>query len=388
MSDAAPAPKSIYSKNNPFQARITANYALTKDGSEKETRHLIVNLNGSDLVYEPGYSLGIFAQNPPTLVAQICERLKLDPSHPVPQKDGSTKTLNEVLLKDVTLNRAGKKFMLALPAKLPEGAKKAEAEALAADAEKLDAYLFTRDYRDVFNDFPEYTATAEELLEVLGRSVPRLYSIASSLKKHPGEVHLTIGVVRYTTHDREKKGLASGFLADHAEMHTNSLPVFLAANKHFKLPEPDKDVIMVGPGTGIAPFRAFLEEREVTGAKGRNWLFFGEQRKATDFLYEEEFAAWKQGGLLTRLDTAFSRDQSQKVYVQDRMRENARELWAWLQGGAYFYVCGDAKRMAKDVNQTLIDIAVEHGGMALADAEKYINETLARTERRYLKDVY
>jgi sulfite reductase (NADPH) flavoprotein alpha-component len=378
----------MYSKNNPFLAKVTANYKLTREGSEKETRHFIIDLGGSDLVYEPGYSLGIFAQNPPSLVAALCERLKLDPSHPIVQKDLSTKTLNEILLKDVTLNRAGKKFMQALPAKLPDGPKKSEAEALLADAEKLEAYLFTRDYIDVLDDFPGLSLAAEEFLEMLGRSVPRLYSIASSLKKHPGEVHLTIGVVRYTTHNREKKGLASGFLADHAEMNTSSLPVFLAPNKHFKLPDPDKDVIMVGPGTGIAPFRAFLEEREVSGAKGRNWLFFGEQRKATDFLYEEEFAAWKQSGLLTRLDTAFSRDQAEKVYVQDRMRENAKELWSWLQGGAYFYVCGDAKRMAKDVNQTLIDIAVEHGGMALPDAEKHINETLARTERRYLKDVY
>ncbi|MDR2462353.1 MAG: sulfite reductase subunit alpha [Verrucomicrobiales bacterium] len=375
-----------YNKNNPFLATITENRSLSKAGSIKDTRHLVVNISGSGLQYQPGYSLGVFPQNPAALVDALTVRLKLDADAQVAQKDGSAKPLRRVLLEDVTLNRVSKKFVKAVAEKLPAGN---ELLTVSGSEEALDEYVYTRDFIDVLGEFPDVNFTAEELLASVSRSNPRLYSIASSQRKHPGEVHLTLAVVRYETHGRAKKGLCSGYLADDAPLNVSALPVFLAPNKHFKLPaDGQTPIIMVGPGTGIAPFRAFLEEREVSGSGGRNWLFFGDQHRATDFIYEDEFAAWQNSGLLTRLSTAFSRDQAHKIYVQDRLREHGAELWQWLKDGAYFYVCGDAKRMAKDVHQALIDIAQQHGGLSPSAADEYINQTLMKTERRYVRDVY
>jgi sulfite reductase (NADPH) flavoprotein alpha-component len=386
MSETAPSP---YNKNNPFLAKIMENRSLSKTGSAKDTRHFIISLEGSGLRYDPGYSLGVFPRNAPVLVDELIGRLGLDAGHGIVQRDGSVKSLRGVLLEDLTLNRANRKFVRALAEKLPAGVKRDELLAVAGDEEVLGEYVYTRDYVDLLDEFPGARFTAEELVESLSRVNPRLYSIASSLAKHPGEVHLTVAIVRYHTHGRDKKGLCSGFLADDTVLNVSNLPVFLAANRHFKLPDDDGvPIIMVGPGTGIAPFRAFLEEREVRGARGRNWLFFGDQHRATDFLYEEEFDAWQKGGLLTRLSTAFSRDQAHKIYVQDRMRENGAELWRWLKGGAYFYVCGDAKRMAKDVHQALIDIAVQHGGLDTGQAGEYVGKTLMKEEKRYVRDVY
>jgi len=390
MSDTpVKAPASPYNKNNPFLAKITSKSVLNKTGSEKETRHIVIDLSGSGLQYSPGYSIGVFGTNDPAAADELLALLALSPSAPIAQKDGSTKPLRDLLIKEYTLNRAGTKLVKALAEKLPAGAAKDRYAALVADEAKLAEFIFTRDVFDVFQDSGFKPASAEELLEMINKSVPRLYSIASSQAKHPNEVHLTVAIVRYETHGRKKKGLVSGYLADHTTLGESNVPIFVAPNKHFKLPEdPATPVIMVGPGTGIAPFRAFLEQREMDGAKGPNWLFFGDQRQSLDFLYEDEFAAWQTSGLLTKLSTAFSRDQAQKVYVQDRMKENAAELWSWLQKGAYFYVCGDAKRMAKDVHQTLIAIAQEHGGMSLEAATEYIEKTLAKDERRYLRDVY
>jgi sulfite reductase (NADPH) flavoprotein alpha-component len=218
---------------------------------------------------------------------------------------------------------------------------------------------------------------------------PRLYSIASSLLAHPGEVHLCVAVVRYDTHGRPKKGLASGFLADHAGLFAKTVPVYVQPSRHFRLPaDGSVDIIMCGPGAGIAPFRAFLEHRIAQGATGRNWLFFGEQHSGTDFLYGKELQAWHRQGVLQRLDLAFSRDQAHKVYVQHRMLEQAAQLWEWLQKGAYFYVCGDARHMAKDVHHTLIQIAREQGGLSDTAAAEYVNVTLMKTEKRYLRDIY
>jgi sulfite reductase (NADPH) flavoprotein alpha-component len=199
---------------------------------------------------------------------------------------------------------------------------------------------------------------------------------------------MTIAVVKYHTHGRQKYGLASGYLGHGQAMHVDEVPVYIQPTKHFHMPANDANIIMVGPGTGIAPFRAFLEHRGIEGATGKNWLFFGDQKRSSDFLYEKDFTEMQAKGLLTRLDTAFSRDQAEKIYVQDRMRESGAELWKWLQEGAYFYVCGDAKRMARDVHQRLIDIAQEHGGLTPEAAKQYVEVTLAKTEKRYLKDVY
>lgn len=390
MSETAvKAPASPYNKNNPFLAKITEKPVLNKAGSEKETRHIVVNLSGSGLQYSPGYSLGVFGTNDPAAVSELLGLLGIDPASPIAQKDGSSKPLSDVLLREYTLNRAGTKLIKALAEKLPAGPKKDEFAALVADEAKLAEFVFSRDVFEVFQYAGYKPGSAAELLEMVNKSVPRLYSIASSQAKHPDEVHLTVAIVRYETHGRKKKGLVSGYLADHTTTGAAEVPVFLAPNKHFKLPEnPATPVIMVGPGTGIAPFRAFLEQREMDKASGPNWLFFGDQRRACDFLYEEEFLAWQKAGLLTKLSTAFSRDQAHKIYVQDRMREEGAELWKWLQQGAYFYVCGDAKRMAKDVHQALLSIAQEHGGLSPEAATEYIEKTLAKDERRYLRDVY
>ena len=388
MSDITSAAPSAFNKNNPFLAKITENRLLSKAGSIKDTRHFIINLEGSGLQYNPGYSLGVFPKNPVALVDGLIAKLGLDANHELALKTG-TKSLRRVLSEDLTLNRVSKKFVKAVAEKLPEGEQKAGLLAISGNEESLNEYVFTRDYLDVLNEYPGVKFTAEELVENVSRINPRLYSIASSQAKHPGEVHLTVAIVRYQTHGRDKKGLCSGWLADDTTLNVSEVPVFLAPNKHFKLPDnPDTPVIMVGPGTGIAPFRAFLEEREVSGAKGRNWLFFGDQHKASDFLYEEEFEAWQKSGLLSKLSLAWSRDQAHKIYVQDKMRESGAELWQWLKDGAYFYVCGDAKRMAKDVHQALIDIAVQHGGLAPEAADEYVNKTLMKDERRYVRDVY
>ncbi|MDR1146186.1 MAG: sulfite reductase subunit alpha [Verrucomicrobiales bacterium] len=387
MSEAAPVVP--YNKNNPFLAAITENRPLSKLGSAKDTRHFVINLAGSGLRYQPGYSLGVFPQNPPALVEQLIARLGLDADAGLAQPDGRTKPLRRVLREDVTLNRVNKKFVRAVAERLPAGRQKEQLLTISGNDEALGDYIYPRDCLDVLDEFPGASFTAAELTASLSRVNPRLYSIASSQAKHPDEAHLTVAVIRYHARGRDKKGLCSGFLADDAPLRVNALPVFLTPNKHFKLPDADTtSVIMVGPGTGIAPFRAFLEERETRGATGRNWLLFGDQHRATDFLYEEEFEAWRRRGLLTRLDTAFSRDQAHKIYVQDRLREHGAELWRWLQDGAYFYVCGDAKRMAKDVHQALLDIARQHGGLAPAAANEYVSQTLMKDERRYARDVY
>jgi sulfite reductase (NADPH) flavoprotein alpha-component len=388
MSAPTPVP-SAYSRTNPFPAPLIENRRLNKEGSSKDTRHFVISLKNSGLVYKPGDSLGVFAQNPPALVDDLLARLHLDGSVSVTiDTKGTTAPLRQALLANYILNRVGKKFVRTVADKLPAGPDKDRLTALCADEEALSDYIFDRDYVDVLNEYPGAVFTPEELLGTINKTAPRLYSIASSLAKHPEEVHLTVAVVTYTTHNRKKYGLASGYMAEFVPLN-ETLPVFVQSSKHFHLPE-DKatDMIMVGPGTGIAPFRAFLEQREMDGSTGRNWLFFGDQHKATDFLYEDEFADYQKKGILHRLDTAFSRDQATKIYVQDRMKENGAELWNWISKGAYFYVCGDAKRMAKDVHQALIDIVQQHGGLSAEAAAEYVNVTLMKTEKRYLRDVY
>ena len=280
--------------------------------------------------------------------------------------------------------------MAGLAERIPQGEQRNRLMEIVDNSEVLSDYIYTRDYVDILKEFDEaHFESAEAFLAQLTPIVPRLYSIASSLQAHPGEVHICISVVRYETHGRKKKGLASGFFADHTDLFVKNVPIYIQESRTFRLPKDNStDIIMVGPGTGIAPFRAFLEQRTLEGATGRNWLIFGEQHRATDFLYGDEFLDYQKKGKLHRLGLAFSRDQAHKIYVQHRLMENAKELWAWLQNGAYFYVCGDAKRMAKDVHQALIVIAQTEGGLSPEAAANYINVTLMRTERRYLRDVY
>lgn len=379
-----------HSRKNPFLAELTRHDRLTKPGSEKDTRHFVLHLADSGITYTPGDSLGAFAQNPPALVDEVIALLGFSPGTSVKGVQGQPATLRETLLKDYTLNRANRKVLAGLAERIHQGEQRNRLMEIVDNSEVLSEYIYTRDYVDILKEFDEARfETPEGFLGHLSPVVPRLYSLASSLQAHPGEAHICISVVRYETHGRAKKGLASGFFADHTEMFVKNIPIYVQESRSFRLPKDNStDIIMVGPGTGIAPFRAFLEQRTLEGATGRNWLIFGEQHRATDFLYGDEFLGYEKKGKLHRLDVAFSRDQAHKIYVQHRMMENAKELWAWLQKGAYFYVCGDAKRMAKDVHQALIAIAQTEGGLASDAAANYVNVTLMRNERRYLRDVY
>ena len=389
---AAVATPSAYNRKNPFFATLARHEHLTQPGSGKDTRHFVISLAGGGPRYTPGDSLAVFAKNPPALVSEVMTLLGFNPEAPVknPKANGDTVPLRQALSEFYILNRATKKIMSGLGERIPQGEQRNRLMEIVDNGQILSDYVETRDYVDILGEFDEVKfESPEAFVAQLSPIPPRLYSIASALAAHPDEVHLCVGIVRYETHGRKKAGLCSGYLADVAPMNEPSIPVYVQESRHFRLPaDGAKDVIMIGPGTGIAPFRAFIEQRAIDGARGRNWLFFGEQRRATDFLYEAEFAAWQKQGVLTRFDTAFSRDQAQKIYVQHRMLEQAKELWSWLQGGAYFYVCGDAHRMAKDVHQALIDIAQQQGGLTPEAAAEYVNVTLMKTEKRYLRDVY
>jgi sulfite reductase (NADPH) flavoprotein alpha-component len=383
---STPTVPSVHNRANPYKARITANYSLSSEGSTKDTRHIVVNLGASGINYTPGDSLGVLPRNFPQTVDDLLPHLGLAPETPLESPTGAL-PLREALITGYILNRVSKKFVKAVLEKLPDGEKKTQLAEIVANDEAFNDYIFTRDYTDVLIEYPT-SFSVEEFIPLINKIQPRLYSIASSPKAHPGEVHLTVAVVNYHTHGRSKYGIASGYLGHGQALNVDEVPVYIQPTKHFHMPAPDAAIIMVGPGTGIAPFRAFLEERQATGATGKNWLFFGDQKKASDFLYEAEFAEMQRTGLLTRFDTAFSRDQAEKIYVQNRMQENGAEFWKWLQEGAYFYICGDAKRMARDVHQMLITIAQEHGGLSPEAAKEYIEITLAKTEKRYLKVVY
>ena len=394
QSAGAPPCPSPYNRKNPLLAELIQHEPLTKPSSGKDTRHFVFSLGASGMTYTPGDSLAVFARNPDALVDEVIALTGFAPDTPVPLPAAAGKTgtapLREVLAKYYILNRATKKIMTGLAESVPQGEQRNQLMEIVDNGELLSEYVHSRDYVDILKEFDEARFdSAEAFLAQLSPIPPRLYSIASSLAAHPGEVHLCVGIVRYETHGRKKAGLCTGFLADHAPLREKSIPIYVQESRHFRLPKDGaRDIVMVGPGTGIAPFRAFLEQRILDGATGRNWLIFGEQRRATDFLYEKDFSTWQAGGKLHRLDVAFSRDQAQKIYVQHRMKEQAADLWAWLQNGANFYVCGDAHRMAKDVHQTLIEIAQEQGKLSPEAAAEYVNVTLMKTEKRYLRDVY
>ncbi|MFC0215806.1 sulfite reductase subunit alpha [Paenibacillus chartarius] len=371
-----------YSRTNPFQAKIMKNVNLNGEGSSKETRHIELSLQNSGLSYVPGDCLGVIPENDPELVAALLEEMKWDGEAPVAiSKQGDTLPLREALLKHFEITLLTKK-MVQQAAELTDN--EALKKLVAEDGVK--EYIDGRDLLDLLRDFGPWKASAQEIVALLRKMPPRLYSIASSIAANPEQVHLTIGAVRYTAHGRERKGVCSIQCAERVQ-EGDTLPVFIQVNKHFNLPEsPEKDIIMVGPGTGIAPFRSFIQERAVTNAPGRAWLFFGDQRSSTDFLYRSELEQYMQDGALTKLDTAFSRDTEQKVYVQHKMLENSKELFEWIDGGAYFYVCGDKQNMAKDVHNTLIDIIEKEGGMTREAAEAYLNDL--QEQGRYQRDVY
>lgn len=385
MSD--PAPSSPYTKDNPFPARVVENRRLSGPESEKETRHFVVDIAGSGFDYQAGDSLGVYPRNAPEAVAEVLGLIGASGDEPVQlAREPAPLPLREALAGRLSLAGPTRKFMQFLAEKATDVAEHKRLVALlaAGATDALAAYLAQREFADLLAEFPSARPAPQELADQLRRLMPRLYSIASSPLRHPDEIHLLVAVVRYTSNNRPRLGVCSTFLAD--RVGEARVPVFLASS-HFRLPDDDAaDVIMVGPGTGLAPFRAFLQEREARGATGRNWLFFGDQRRATDFLYEEELEAMQTRGVLTRLDTAFSRDQADKIYVQDRMRENAAELWAWLERGASLYVCGDARRMAKDVDQTLHLIVEEHGRLDPVATTEYVKAL--KRDKRYQRDVY
>lgn len=377
---AQPAPVK-YSRKNPFPAALNERVLLNGKGSAKETIHLEFDLEGSGLTYETGDALAVIPHNATDLVNDLLEATKLDGDSQVTLKQGNF-SLRDALTSQLDITALSKPVL----SRYNEFAKSETLDAIINDKDKLNNYLIGRDLLDLVNDFPAETMTADALVNIMRKLPPRLYSIASSPKAHPDEVHLTVGVVRYSANGRLRKGVCSSYLADRIE-EGQKAEVFVSPNKHFKLPAaPETPVIMVGPGTGIAPFRAFIEERKALGAEGKNWLFFGDQHYLTDFLYQTEWQDYLADGILTKLDVAFSRDQKKKVYVQDRMRENAKELYAWLLDGASFYVCGDASRMAHDVDMALHDIVAQEGGLSEEAAADFVKQL--KTDKRYLRDVY
>jgi len=367
-------------KENPYQSELLIN-RLLNEGSDKETRHFELSLKNSGLSYEPGDSLGVIPQNSPQVVDDLLSAVGLSGSENVKVGEDS------LPLQDALLNRLACTVLSKIQVK--KFNELAQAEKLddllqTANRDGLADYLWGRELIDLFFEFPQEGISAESFIGLLRPMPPRLYSIASSIKAHAEEVHLTVAIVRYDGHGRKREGVCSSYLADRVG---DRIPCYFHPNKNFKLPQDgDVPIIMVGPGTGIAPFRSFVEERRAMGARGKNWLFFGDRSSKTDYLYGDEWEQYHKDGLLTDLDLAWSRDQAEKEYVQHKMLAKGKEIWAWLQEGAIFYVCGDASRMAKDVDAALRQIALNEGNMPEEDAAKWVKSL--QKERRYLKDVY
>jgi len=374
--------KHTFSKTNPFPARLLKNVLLNKPGSAKEVRHYEISLAGSGLAYEAGDALGIVPVNCPALVEEMLAALSCTGTESVLVSNAAM-PLSEALTRHLDLCKPSPDLLAAVAARAPIS----ELAPLLAPERRDDLKKFTwgRDVLDLLR-LVDQPFSHLELVPLLRKLAPRLYSISSSPKAHPDEVHLTVSAVRYESFGRGRKGVASTFLADRIG-DAECVKVFVQPSHGFKPPtNGDAPMVMVGPGTGIAPFRAFLEERKACGAQGKNWLFFGDQKRASDYLYETELDAWHKEGHLARLDLAFSRDQDAKIYVQDRMLANAAELWSWLEAGAHFYVCGDALRMAKDVDAALHRIIETAGGKSADDAKAYVAKL--KSEKRYQRDVY
>ncbi|NMD71021.1 assimilatory sulfite reductase (NADPH) flavoprotein subunit [Bacillus sp. DNRA2] len=373
-----------YSRTNPFYAEVLENLNLNGRGSNKETRHLELSLEGSGLTYQPGDSLGVYPVNDPELVDALLDSLKWNPELTVTiNKNGETSTLKEAFSRHLEITLLNKSMLL----KASELTDNEDLKRLlASDKETINAYTSGRDLLDLVRDFGPWNVSPQDFVSILRKLPPRLYSISSSNAANPDEVHMTIGAVRYVAHGRERKGVCSVLIADRLEPG-DKLPIFIQQNPNFKLPEnPQAPIIMVGPGTGVAPFRSFMQEREETGAEGKAWMFFGDQHFVTDFLYQTEWQKWVKDGVLTKMDVAFSRDSAEKVYVQHRLKEHSREVFAWLQEGAYVYICGDKDRMARDVQNTLIDIIEAEAGLSREKAEEYLNDM--KKQKRYQRDVY
>ena len=370
-----------FSKKHPFAAQLLKTENLNQPGSSKATHHVEISLEGAGIDYEVGDALGVLPENSPQLVDAILEAAGLAADEPTPTPHGPELPIVDALRCHYDVSVLSEPFLLAC-ARLT---KHTELQRIVQEEGARKTYLKGRGLIDPIVEFEVKFPTAAYLVAPLKSMKPRLYSISSSPKAHPGAVHLTVGKVTYETHGRQRQGVCSTYLAEHSL--ERPVQVYLHANKAFRLTEDnDAPVIMIGPGTGIAPFRAFLEEREARGATGKNWLFFGDQHIATDFLYREQITAWTESGLLTRFDTAFSRDQAEKIYVQDRIIENAVEIFNWLEAGGHIYICGDASRMAKDVDIALHQAVAIGGGKTEAEARAYMEAV--KKAKRYLRDVY
>lgn len=416
--------KSPWSAKKPYMTQITENYILNGEGSRKETRHVVFALGDSGLDYKVGDALGVIPENPPHIVEELLDVQGWDRDTVVSTHNGE-RTLYDALKKDYEVHMANKKFVKSLADKVvstglsismnivsrtrnestwtasgdqgslqvllpsvPSADPVAQVEAITLDTKAIEDYLWTRDYIDIMREF-EVSYSPEEFLELADRLKPRLYSIASSHDAHPGFVELTVGIVRFEYNDRPRGGLCTQFMADEVDMSGTPIGVYMAPTKSFVLPDDtDIDIIMVGPGTGIAPFRAFMEQRVHDGGSGKNWLFFGDQSSKTEYYYKDTIEGWVDEGHLYKFTTAWSRDQEEKIYVQHRLKEHGAEVWEWFERGAYFYICGDKQYMAKDVHRALIDIAIEHGGMSEEDATHFIEKTMMKEQKRYLRDVY
>ncbi len=375
-----------YTRNQPYLSRVLVNERLTGHESEKETIHIELDVEDG-MTYTPGDAVGIIPTNREAQVDDVLEALGFTGTErlldfykkEVDLHSALTSHLGIGKLARGSVNHYAKLFGDAIP----QGLKALQGQENKAAAEE---YVWGREFIDLVREFPGAITDPQQLFTVLQRLTPRMYSIASSQAAHPGQVHTTVRVIKYHAHGLDRQGVCSGHMGERAPVG-GTIPIFLHENNAFRLPEnPDAPVIMIGPGTGVAPFRAFLEERQARGERGPMWLFFGEQRRFSDFLYEEQFNGMLADGTLTKLHTAFSRDSGKKVYVQDRMQENVAELYDWLERGAYFYVCGDASRMAKDVELALLDVIAKGSNSTLEHAQEYLAEM--KKTKRYQRDVY
>lgn len=387
MTEITAVSKPVFNRKNPLIARIPRRRLLSEGAEEKETWHLEIDLHGSGLSYLPGDSLAVLPTNWPQAVADVIEALGMGGEEEVVAPDQSTGSLKNVLTTQCAITLPEKKFLNKVAEKA--GAAAGELTALLDPEKKkeLSDYLWGREIIDFLLMFPDAKWEAQEFVDTLKKLNVRLYSIASSLAAVPDQVHLTVASVAYHSFGRERKGVCSTFLNERCDEDTD-FPCFVTPGKGFRLPDPQDDtpVIMCGPGTGIAPFRAFLQERHATKAKGDAWLLFGEIHEQTCFFYQDEWEAYLADGTLAKLTTAFSRDQEHKIYVHHRMLEEGAEFWKWLERGAIFYICGDAERMAKDADQALQKIIAEHGGKSEAEAAAYVEQMIH--DKRYRRDVY
>jgi sulfite reductase (NADPH) flavoprotein alpha-component len=382
-SSDIPAPKA-FTRDHPLLAPMVDKRSLTHLDSTKSTLHLAFSIEGAGLQYEAGDACGVIPTNDLNLVAEILQKLRCNGNEHVPSTKAGTTTLHDALARERQVTRLNRKIVQSYATR---GNCTPLLDLLQPEQQaSLDAYIFERGLIDLLSEYPGVFDDPAELVNLLPKLAPRLYSISSSPIAHAGQIHTTVAVVRFTARNRDRGGVCSTFFADRSSI-TDRLPIYIQPNKKFRLPStPDTPMIMIGPGTGVAPFRGFLHERRALGHTGKNWLFFGERNSQTDYLYRDELESMHMDGHLTRLDTAFSRDNAKKLYVQDRIMENAPQFWSWLQDGASVYVCGDATRMAKDVHGALCRLVKEQGAMSEEASEDYV--AALKEQHRYHRDVY